>query len=83
MRRRNRAQPTGAFRRSLARELTDLEADLEEPNQHVVQLETTLRGVVRDANGIPVRAPCSCGERVLLIRQRVISCPQCEYKRTL
>lgn len=83
MRRRNRAGPTGSVRRSLSRQLADLEDELEETKQHVVQLENTLRGVVRDANGISVGGPCSCGQSLLLVRQQVIYCPQCEYKRTI
>ncbi|WP_459810039.1 hypothetical protein [Halopiger thermotolerans] len=83
MRRRTRAGPTGVFRRSISRELTDLEDELEETKQRVVQLENTLRGVVRDANDISVGGPCSCGKSLLLIRQHVIYCPQCEYKRTI
>ncbi|AEH38853.1 hypothetical protein [Halopiger xanaduensis] len=83
MRRRNRAGPSGPFRRSLSRELAEFEDELEKTKQHVVQLENTLRGVVRDANDISVGGPCSCGESLLLIRQRVIYCPQCEYKRTI
>ncbi|RKD95042.1 hypothetical protein [Halopiger aswanensis] len=83
MRRKNRAGPSRPFRRSLSRELAALEAELEETKQHIDQLENTLRGVVRDANDISVGGPCSCGQSLLLIRQRVIYCPQCEYKRTI
>ncbi|MCU4740294.1 hypothetical protein [Natronoglomus mannanivorans] len=83
MGRRLSSDRTGRWQRTLSRQLADLEAELEENKRRVTQLENTLKAVTRQTNDISIGGPCSCGESFLIVRQRVIYCPQCGYRRTM
>lgn len=83
MGRRLSADQTERSQRTLYRQLSTLEADLEENRRRVLQLENTLKAVTRQTNDISIGGPCSCGKSFLIVRQRVIYCPQCDYQRTM
>ena len=81
----HRRHVSGTTRRSgrLSERLRRLEDRLEETEQRVVQLENTMRGIVREANGISVGGPCKCGESLLIVRERTMYCPSCQYQQTM
>ena len=63
--------------------LRELEARLDDAERQITQLENTLRGLVRETNDISVGGPCKCGQSLLIISQRTVYCPQCQYKRAI
>ncbi|WP_339103454.1 hypothetical protein [Haloterrigena salinisoli] len=70
-------------RRLPARRLRELEARLEDAERQIGRLENTLRGVVRETNDVSVGGPCKCGKSLLIVRQRTVHCPQCQYRRAI
>ncbi|WP_207587917.1 hypothetical protein [Halomontanus rarus] len=83
MGRRLSSDSTGRWQRTLYRRLFDIEAELEENSRRLRQLENTLKAVTRQTDDISIGSPCSCGESFLIVRQQVIYCPQCTYRRTM
>ncbi|SER74567.1 hypothetical protein [Natrinema salaciae] len=78
-----RIRPDSARRRQLHRRLRDLEADLEECSRHLVQLENTLRHIVRTTDDVTIGGPCRCGQSLLILSNQSLYCPQCSYRRTV
>ena len=79
---RTRSNPV-RDRRLHSRRLRDLEERLSEAERNICQLENTLRGVVRETNDVSVGGPCKCGDSLLIVRQRTVYCPQCQYQRAI
>ncbi len=58
--------------------------DLEALERRVRQLERTLSVVCRESIGATVAGPCThCEGSLLLVRDGVISCPSCAYRRSI
>ena len=68
-------------RRPRSRRPHDLDERLSKVEQHLVQLENTLQGVVRETSDVTIGGPCKCGESLVIVRQRTVYCPQCQYRR--
>ncbi|WP_408958221.1 hypothetical protein [Natrinema sp. 74] len=67
----------------IQRRLAALESELETTRERVRRLENTLREAVRTADDVSIGGPCSCGESLLLVRDRTLYCPECRYRRTV
>ena len=81
---RTRSSPDSVRERRLhSRRLRELEARLDDAERQIGQLENTLRGVVRETNGVSIGGPCKCGEALLIVHQQTVYCPQCQYRRAI
>lgn len=83
MGRRLSSNRTGRWQRTLHRQFSELETELEENRRRVLQLENTLKAITRQASDLSIGGPCSCEESLLIVRQNVIYCPECDYRRTM
>ncbi|NUC71837.1 hypothetical protein HTZ84_05840 [Haloterrigena sp. SYSU A558-1] len=66
-----------------SRRLRELEERLDDAERNIDRLENTLRGIVRETDGVSVGGPCKCGESLLIVRHRTVYCPHCKYRRAI
>lgn len=70
-------------RRHVHRRLAEFETELEETSDRVRRLENTLQEVVRNDEDVSLGGPCKCNKSLLIVREREIYCPVCDYQRTM
>ncbi|MFC4248594.1 hypothetical protein ACFOZ7_16940 [Natribaculum luteum] len=66
------------------RSRTDLTEQVETLQLRLEQLERTLSAIATDAANVSVAGPCTkCQRSLLLMRDGVLECPACGYRRPL